>query len=121
MRSNPSRPLGSDGNYPHETFAVPAAVRAAARNGLALRKKYGRGGTEVGIGRAKQLSSGRPALTLRDAVHMNSYFARHSVDNLWQKDPPSNGWIAWQLWGGDAGRKFVSGIVEKNAPRRRSR
>lgn len=113
----PSRPIGSHGSYPRLTFRVPAAVREAARNGLALHREYGRGGTDVGIDRAKQLVSGRPALTLRDTIHMRSYFARHSVDNLSQKDPPSNGWIAWQLWGGHAGKRFVNEIVRRYTPR----
>jgi hypothetical protein len=94
-----ARPIGSFGDYEHITFAIPAAAARAAKDGLSLRAMYGRGGTDVGIDRAKQLSTAK-AVTLRDIVYIRSYFARHIVDNLDQKSPPSNGWIAWQLWGG---------------------
>lgn len=94
-----ARPIGSFGDYARITFPVPAAAARAAKEGLRLRAEYGRGGTDVGIDRAKQLSTAK-AVTLRDIVHIRSYFARHIVDNLDQKNPPSNGWIAWQLWGG---------------------
>lgn len=112
--------MGSHGRYEERTFAVPAAVAAAARDGLRLRKKFGRGGTDVGEDRAKQLSTGHPRVTLRDIVHIRSYFQRHAVDNLHQKDPPSNGWIAWQLWGGNAGRAWAEKIYAEHlgAPRK---
>ena len=42
---------------------------------------------------------------------MVSYFARHSVDkraeNFGNDDNPSAGYIAWLLWGGDAGQKWA--------------
>lgn len=116
--SGGARPIGSHGGYEELTFPVPAAVASAARDGLRLRKKYGRGGTDVGEDRAKQLSSGHPRVTLRDIVHIRSYFQRHAVDNLHQKDPPSNGWIAWQLWGGHAGRAWAEKLhAEHIAPK----
>jgi len=60
-------------------FVPPAEVRANAKRGLELREKYGRGGTEVGVARARDLSNGA-ALSL-DTIHrMVSYFARHEVD-----------------------------------------
>jgi len=106
-------PLGSHGKYQEKFFEVPEAVSVAARDGLRLRRRYGRGGTEVGEARAKQLSSGKPLVTLRDIVYIRSYFQRHAVDKLWMKDPPSNGWIAWQLWGGDAGRAWAESIYDR--------
>lgn len=105
-----ARPIGSHGHYPAKHFPVPAAVAAAARDGLALRKRWGRGGTEVGIARARQLASGSPRVTLRDIVYIRSYLRRHVVDNLGEKNPPSNGWIAWQLWGGWPAKKWVERI-----------
>lgn len=103
-------PLGSHGNYPRLTFPVPLEVRIAAREGLALRRMYKRGGTQVGWARARQLSMAS-TITLRDAVHMRSYFRRHAVDRLDLRDPPSNGWIAWLLWGGHPGQRWVERIV----------
>ena len=41
-----------------EGFVPPQEVRSNARRGLELRKKYGRGGTEVGVARARDLSNG---------------------------------------------------------------
>lgn len=111
-------PLGSHGDYAEMTFDVPASVAKAARLGLKLRKEYNRGGTDVGIARAKQLSKGSPKVTLRDIVYIHSYFQRHAVDKLWQRDPPSNGWIAWLLWGGDAGREWATKIYEREVGRK---
>jgi hypothetical protein len=94
-----ARPIGSVGNYAPIMFSVPKQAADAALDGLRLRERYRRGGTDVGRDRAIQLST-KPMVTLRDVIYIRSYFARHAVDNLDQKDPPSNGWIAWQLWGG---------------------
>lgn len=114
-------PLGSHGKYDHEFFDVPRAVADAARDGLALRARYGRGGTDVGAARAKQLSSGSPRVTLRDIVYIRSYFRRHAVDNLHQRNPPSNGWIAWQLWGGYAGREWAEKLYERHVEKKPAR
>ena len=39
-------------------LSSPPEVINAARKGLEFREKFGRGGTHIGIGRAKQLLSG---------------------------------------------------------------
>lgn len=96
----------------------PAAVAAAAKKGLELRQKFGRGGTDVGIKRAEQLS-GRHAVSEEDVTHIASYFARHEVDkdakaHEWgDESDPSAGYIAWLLWGGDAGKKWADGLKAK--------
>lgn len=77
-----------------------------AERGLRLRKEYGRGGTEVGVARATQLKN-RENLSPETVKRMVSYFARHAGDNLSETDPPSAGYIAWLLWGGDAGRNWA--------------
>ncbi len=41
-----------------DSFVPPAPVRANAKRGLELRDKYNRGGTEVGVARARDLSNG---------------------------------------------------------------
>lgn len=79
-----------------------------AARGLALREKHGRGGTEVGVARARDLKN-RANLSPETVRRMDSYFARHAVDKDgegWGKD--SAGWIAWLLWGGDAGRDWAA-------------
>ena len=93
-------------------FTPPPAVRSAARRGLELRKKHNRGGTMVGVARARDLANGK-ALSASTIRRMNSYFARHAVDKKgkdWaNQSNPSAGYIAWLLWGGDAGRSWASG------------
>ena len=90
----------------------PAAVAEAAARGLELRERFNRGGTAVGVRRAKQLQA-RRALTDREVVAMASYFKRHAVDknakaHAWgDRDDPSAGYIAWLLWGGDAGEAWA--------------
>lgn len=91
-----------------KTYPVPEAVRQAARNGLALREKHGRGGTSVGAGTARLLADGG-AVTADKVRHIARYFPRHAGDNL--ADKTSNGWIAWQLWGGHAARSWANAIV----------
>jgi hypothetical protein len=44
-------------------FVPPQEVRSNAKRGLELREKHGRGGTEVGVARARDLSNGK-ALSL---------------------------------------------------------
>lgn len=102
------------------TFAIadvdlkPTATMAAnAKRGLELRKKHGRGGTEVGVARARDLSN-RKNLSPATVRRMHSYFSRHEVDKQgegWGKD--SAGYIAWLLWGGDAGQSFAARKVKQ--------
>lgn len=94
-------------------FAPPQEVRANAKRGLELRAKYGRGGTEIGVARARDLSNGK-SLPIETIRRMVSYFARHEVDKQgegWGKD--SAGYIAWLLWGGDAGKSWANRINDE--------
>jgi len=98
----------------------PATVAAAARRGLELRAEYGRGGTAVGVARARDLGN-RRTLTVETAKRMVAYFERHEVDlrapaaRRGHPDYPSAGYIAWLLWGGDAGRTWARKIVRQQA------
>lgn len=98
------------------TYSPPSGVRAAAARGLALREKHKRGGTAVGLGRGKQLSSGQ-AIDLATVKKMYSYFERHKVDSQgkdWNNATnPSAGKIAWLLWGGEPGWNWVTSIRSK--------
>ncbi len=99
-----------------EGFVPPQNVRDAAARGLALRQEHGRGGTAVGVARARDLSNGR-AVSLDTITRMRSYFARHEVDKQgegWGVD--SAGYIAWLLWGGDPGRAWANRIAEQQEP-----
>jgi hypothetical protein len=82
-----------------------------AKRGLELRRKFGRGGTAVGVARARDLSN-RTELSPDTVLRMYSFFSRHEVDKQgkdWDNtERPSNGKIAWLLWGGDSGYSWAT-------------
>ena len=88
------------------------AMAEEAQRGLDWRAEFGRGGTEVGVARARDIAN-RRNLSMRTLRRMRSYFARHEVDKEGQgfypdqEGYPSAGRIAWALWGGDAGKAWV--------------
>jgi len=94
------------------------AMREEAERGLAWRREFGRGGTEVGIARARDISNGEN-LSMETVQRMASYFARHEVDKdaegfrPGEDGYPSNGRIAWALWGGDAGQSWANAQLEQ--------
>lgn len=94
------------------------AMKEEAQRGLDWRDEFGRGGTEVGIARARDIVNGRD-LSDETIGSMVSYFARHEVDKEaegfrpGEEGYPSNGRIAWALWGGDAGRAWAEREYEK--------
>jgi hypothetical protein len=96
-----------------DPWTPPQAVQRAAEKGLELRRQFNRGGTEIGVARARDLSNGKriPPETIN---RMLSYFARHEVDkeaeNFGNDENPSPGYIAWLLWGGDPGYAWVKRI-----------
>lgn len=104
-------------------FTPPQKVRENARRGLELRKEFGRGGTAVGVARARDLSNGK-SIPLETINRMVSYFARHEVDkkgeNWGNASNPSRGYIAWLLWGGDAGKSWANSIAEREKKKDKS-
>jgi HK97 family phage prohead protease len=107
-----ARAIDPDGYEP------TAEMRAEAEQGLEWRREFGRGGTDIGIARARDISNGR-RLPYETVVRMSSYFARHEVDKEAQgfrpgeDGYPSNGRIAWALWGGDSGMAWASRIIRE--------
>jgi HK97 family phage major capsid protein len=89
-----------------------------AKKGLAWRKEFGRGGTLIGVARARDIVNEKN-LSLDTVKRMKSFFARHEVDKKaegyrpGEKGYPSNGRIANALWGGDAGKTWANKIVEQ--------
>jgi HK97 family phage prohead protease len=87
-----------------------------AQRGLDWRREFGRGGTEVGIARARDIANKRD-LSMDTVRRMVSYFARHEVDKEaegfrpGEDGYPSNGRIAWALWGGDPGQSWANRIA----------
>lgn len=106
------------GRYDHVDFAPPAGVREEAQLGLDWREEHGRGGTDVGVARARDLSNGRD-ISPETARRMKAYFDRHEVDQKgegWSPGEdgyPSAGRIAWALWGGDPGRSWAGKLVRQ--------
>ncbi|MGD9275666.1 MAG: hypothetical protein PVJ67_00675 [Candidatus Pacearchaeota archaeon] len=111
--------------YGDINFIPPKNVQDAAKRGLELRKKFKRGGlsTQIagklgigsGIARAVNLSKG-DKLNPRTVKRMHNYFSRHKKDRKhdWANPKnPTNGYIAWLLWGGDAGKKWADNLVLK--------
>jgi len=111
--------------YKKINFKPPLGVRKAAKRGLELRKKFHRGGLsskqagKLGIGsgivRAANLAKGSK-MAPSTVRRMKNYFTRHQVDKRpgWSNpSKPSNGYIAWLLWGGDPGFAWAKKIVKQ--------
>lgn len=102
----------ADGFSPNEAMA-----REATR-GLEWRDEFNRGGTEIGVARARDIKN-RRNLSLDTVKRMKSYFARHEVDKQGEgfspgeDGYPSAGRIAWALWGGDPGKSWANNIVDR--------
>lgn len=105
-----------------KTYTPTDGMKTEAQRGLDWRSEYGRGGTEVGIARARDIVNGKN-LPLDTVKRMHSFFSRHEVDK--QADGfrpgedgyPSNGRIAGALWGGDPGQAWARNIVEAEESR----
>ena len=89
-----------------------AEMAKIAKRALSWRAEYGRGGTSVGVARARDIAN-RKNLSDDTVNRMHQFFARHAVDKratgfrYGEPGFPSAGRIAWDLWGGDAGRKWA--------------
>jgi HK97 family phage major capsid protein len=93
-------------------------MKVEAQRGLDWREEHGRGGTRVGAVRARQIVAGEN-LSDDTVKRMYSFFSRHEVDKQaegfkqGEEGYPSNGRIAWALWGGDAGFSWSKRLVEQ--------
>ena len=93
-------------------------MKSEAQKGLDWREEFGRGGTRVGAVRARQIVAGEN-LSDDTVKRMYSFFSRHEVDkqaegfSVGEEGYPSNGRIAWALWGGDAGYSWSKRLVEQ--------
>ena len=106
----------------------PKSVQKTAARGLSKRRKRAKvtkrpGGTAVGIARARDLSSGKN-VSERTVRRMKAFFDRHDNDKeraARKRDPNSPAAVAWDLWGGTAGRRWASAQVKKaNVKRKKS-
>ena len=103
-----------------EGYSPPAGARAAARRAIKFKEdgKAKGAGTAVGWTRARQLANGE-TLSLSTVKRMYSYFSRHEVDKKgkdWGNTAnPSNGYIMWLAWGGDAGYSWSRKIAQRES------
>ncbi len=109
----------------HKKYPVPKGVQVAAKDGLRLvAEGYGgKGLTDEALDRARKLARGVPIAHFQtrpdgstnksSAQFMHAWFARHKVDKRprWQ-ERATPGWVAWQIWGGDAAKRWVDRIME---------
>ena len=90
----------------------------AAKRALEWRREYGRGGTDVGVARARNIAN-RDNLSDETVKRMYSFFSRHEnnkAKHYSAKEPdggPTAWRIAWDLWGGNAGFSFSKRIAER--------
>lgn len=106
----------SKGIYDDIDFTIPKGAKEEAKRGLAWRKEYGRGGTSVGLSSARYIIN-NATVSPQKARHIAKYFPRHEIDKRaegyspGEDGYPSNGRIAWALWGGNAGRDWSNKLV----------
>ena len=102
--------------YSHINFKPTKAMADEAAKGLAYRREFGRGGTEVGVARARDIKN-RVNLSPRTVKRMKAFFDRHQVDRQgkdWgNPNNPSAGYVAHLLWGGDAGYSWARARVRQ--------
>lgn len=102
-----------------ESFPPPSSVRAAARRGLELRKKHGKGGLTTqeagkqgigsGVARATSLANGQ-SVSYETIKRMAAFFSRHAKNKSGGEDDA--GFIAHLLWGGDPGMAWAKRIIK---------
>lgn len=104
------------GIYDDLNFTIPKGAKEEAKKGLEWRKEFGRGGTSVGANSARYLLNNTTA-GAEKVRHIAKYFPRHEVDKRaegyrqGEDGYPSNGRIAWALWGGEAGKSWSQKLV----------
>lgn len=84
-----------------DSFAVPKYMQIAAKRGLEVREKQSpsnRGGTAVGIARARNLSNG-DRVSLDTVKRIKSFVSRHGASYKPSFDIDSKYWQAMMLWG----------------------
>lgn len=101
--------------YDHIDFTPPSGVREEAARGLAWRGEYGRGGTAVGVARARDLSNGTN-ISPDTAKRMKAYFDRHAGDyelDAGKAPKEDKGYVAGLLWGGEAGKSWANKVARQ--------
>lgn len=92
-------------------------MKSAAARALKWHEEGHKGGTNIGLGRARSIVAGE-SLSASTVKRMHSFFSRHAVDKKapgFNSGPkfPSPGRVAWDLWGGNAGASWSAKIAAK--------
>lgn len=84
---------------------APIKAQDNAKRGLELRREWGRGGTAVGVARARDLSNGADLSidTIKRMAQFNRHRQNYRPDKKESDGGPTAGTIAWLLWGGTEG------------------
>ena len=96
----------------------PKSVQNKARRALERRRELPpsrRGGTSVGVARARSLSDGQN-IHIATIRRMVSFFARHDTPaerRNRRNDNNSRAAIAWDLWGGNPGRTWAESVIRR--------
>jgi hypothetical protein len=115
------------GRYDAISFVPPRGVRTACARGIALHEQ-GHGGDGLQpetVAWARRIARGE-AVSPEKATKMNAWFARHATSpgeaEARRTDKRSPAWVAWLLWGGNAGRRWARRLVRQmNAADKRAR
>ena len=113
--------------YEHIDFKPPASVAKEAEKGLEYRRRSGKGGLSSqeagksgigsGVQRAVNLKN-RNNIAPDTIQQMLNFFSRHeknkSIAPENRKTPWEDaGYVAWLLWGGDAGKSWAEGVKKQ--------
>ena len=104
--------------YSHINFKPSESTARAAKRGLELRSEFGRGGTSIGIARARDMAN-RKDLSPSTWRRVKAFFDRHASNiekgqsELKKSGKYTNGLIASYLWGHTAGRSQAAKIVRQ--------
>ena len=114
------------GKYDHINFKPPAGVASAAKRGLEYRKRAGgKGGLSSqqakseGVGSGVQRASDlmhRENLSPSTVRRMKAFFDRHQKNKKVERGKKpweDKGYVAWLLWGGDAGYAWARKVVKQ--------
>jgi lambda family phage portal protein len=119
-KAAPIAPAPEPAEFQADQHKPTAGMIEEAKRGLEWRREHNRGGTAVGVARARDISNG-DNLSDDTVKRMHSYFSRHEVDKKGkgfspgEEGFPSAGRIAWALWGGDAGQTWAAAKVKRMA------
>ena len=93
---------------------------SAAQKAINWKEKYKdevKGGTQIGWTRARQIVN-RENLSIKTIKRMKAFFDRHQknrvIDPKYKSEPwKDRGYVAWLIWGGDAGYTWAKMKVKQ--------